>query len=417
MNQNFEQAKKLLNKYHQEHIINFLDNEQVIEQVLNIDFEKIDELYSITKEKNIIDSNAITPIYGENINLIEKEKLENYSKIGQKIISEGKYAVSIMAGGQGTRLGHNGPKGTFKVSLENEDKYLFQIITEKLIQISNKYNVIIPCYIMTSDDNNEETITLFENNNYFGYDKKNIMFFKQEELPLLDEQGKLLIGENGIIRFASEGNGGIFYSMQKKGIISDLKKRKIEWLFVGSVDNILLQLADEILLGLTIKENNEIASKTILKSNPFEKVGVFCKYKNKVKVIEYTELPTELAVLKNDKNEVIYGESHIMCNLFKITALEKLANCKMPYHVAHKKNKFMDEDKTIVIPEKENSYKFEKFIFDGFSYFDEISILRAEREENFAPIKNKCGIDSPETAIKLYNKYNSKIMEKIEEII
>ena len=164
-------------------------------------------------------------------------------------------------------------------------------------------------------------------------------------------------------------------------------------------------MCDPMLLGLTIKDKNEIASKSVVKANPHEKVGVFCKKDSKPAVIEYTELPTEMAEETDEEGELLFGESHIMCNLYSIEALEKIAEQNLPYHSAHKKANYLDENGNLVKSEEPNSYKYEAFIFDGFNYFDNISILRGRREEDFAPIKNKEGVDSPETAIELYNNY------------
>jgi len=313
-----------------------------------------------------------------------------------------------MAGGQGTRLGHNGPKGTFKLELNGETKSLFEIIVDKLKDAYEKYNVYLNCYIMTSPENNKETVAFFEKNNYFNYPKEYIKFFMQEDLPLLNKKGKLILGEDGLIKLASEGNGGIFYSMAKKGIIDDMKSKNIKWIFIGSVDNLLVKYVDTLLLGLAIKQNVNIATRTVIKNSPNERVGVLCKKNGKVKVIEYTEVPKEMRVATDEAGEFLYGESHIMCNLFSLEAIEKASTKELKYHVAVKKIKYIDENGKLVNPTEPNCYKFEKFVFDSFGLFDEIAILRGKREEDFAPIKNAEGQDSPETAQKLYENYMAK---------
>ena len=256
---------------------------------------------------------------------------------------------------------------------------------------------------MTSNENNEETVKFLEDNNYFGYIKEYVYIFKQGELPLLNEEGKVLIGENKLIKEASNGNGGIFNSMLKEGVINDMDKKGIDWIFIGSVDNILLKYVDILLLGITASKGTQIGTRTVLKRNPEEKVGVLCKQNNRIKVIEYTELPKDIAGIANENGELVFGESHIMCNLFSIEAIKKLSKNELEYHIAFKKSNYLDKDAKLVKPEKPNAYKFEQFIFDSFKLFDDIAILRGKREEDFAPIKNKEGIDSPETAIKLYN--------------
>lgn len=264
------------------------------------------------------------------------------------------------------------------------------------------------CYIMTSPENNKETVAFFEKNNYFNYPKEYIKFFMQEDLPLLNKKGKLILGEDGLIKLASEGNGGIFYSMAKKGIIDDMKSKNIKWIFIGSVDNLLVKYVDTLLLGLAIKQNVNIATRTVIKNSPNERVGVLCKKNGKVKVIEYTEVPKEMRVATDEAGEFLYGESHIMCNLFSLEAIEKASTKELKYHVAVKKIKYIDENGKLVNPTEPNCYKFEKFVFDSFGLFDEIAILRGKREEDFAPIKNAEGQDSPETAQKLYENYMAK---------
>ena len=258
---------------------------------------------------------------------------------------------------------------------------------------------------MTSNENNDDTVNFLEENNYFGYEKQNIRIFKQDELPLLTTEGKVLIDEDKTIKKASNGNGGIFNSMKKNAVIDDMEKKGIEWIFIGSVDNVLLKNVDVLLIGLTVSRNNLIGTRTVSKKNPEEKVGVFCKENNKIRVIEYTELPKEMAMAKDEDGDLVYGESHIMCNLFNIEAVKKCSLENLEYHVALKKASFLDENGNLVIPDKPNAYKFEKFIFDNFKLFDDITILRGKREEDFAPVKNKTGEDSPETARKLYENY------------
>ncbi len=258
---------------------------------------------------------------------------------------------------------------------------------------------------MTSDENNDNTINFFKDNNYFGYSKKDICFFKQDELPLLNKQGKLLIDENMNIKKASNGNGSIFKAMLKNGIIENMEKRKIEWIFVGSVDNILLKNVDTLLIGLTVSQKKQIGTRTILKKSPEERVGVLCKQNGKIRVIEYTEIPEEISKITNENGEIVYGESHIMCNLFNINALKICASKELEYHVAIKKANYLNENKELVISQEPNAYKFEQFIFDSFKLFENIAVLRGTRENDFAPIKNKDGEDSPQTAKKLYENY------------
>lgn len=406
-----EEVKKLLEKYNQYHIINLMkkiDNnkkEELIKQIDKIDFHQIMELYENTKKDVEIKDNKI-----EAVPYLDKEKLSKSEKdlfieLGEKVIVNGQYAVVTMAGGQGTRLGHTGPKGTFKLDVYGKGKYLFEILSEDLKLANKKYNTVIPWYIMTSKENNEETVEFLEKHNYFGYDKNNVMLFEQGELPLVDIDGKMLIDKNFKIKEASDGNGGVFLSLRTTGMLADMKERGIKWVFIGGVDNVILKMTDTILLGMAIDKNVQIASKSVVKANPHERVGVFCKINGHPKVIEYSELPEKMAEQVDTNGELRYGESHIMCNLFTIDAIEKISKEPLIYHSAFKKNSYINEDEQEIIPNEPNSYKFESFIFDGFELFDDIAILRGKRENDFAPVKNKEGVDSPKTAKELYEKF------------
>lgn len=283
-------------------------------------------------------------------------------------------------------------------------KYLFEIIIDTLKRNNRKYGITIPWYIMTSRENHAETVAFLEEKKYFDYPKESIKFFIQGELPLISTQGKLLLDKEGNIKEASDGNGSIYKAMKEKGILKDMRKKHIEWIYICSVDNVLLQLVEPVLLGLTIAQGNKIASKSIVKNSPTERVGAFCKKNGKPAVIEYSELPKEMAYLKDEAGELVFGESHIMCNLYNLPVLEKIAQETLPYHKALKKTSYYEQGKEIV-PEIENAYKFEAFIFDAFQYVDNMTILRGKREEDFAPVKNATGIDSPKTAIQLYEDY------------
>ena len=412
MDKKIQDVVDVLKEYNQEHIINLLNKleepkkQELLEQINKIDFHQIMELYDNTKKEIEIKENIIESIPYYDKEKLTKEQKNEFDTIGEEIIKSGKYAVVTMAGGQGTRLGHKGPKGSFLLNVKPHPKYLFQILAEGLIKANQKYNVILPWYIMTSTENNDETIKFFEDNNYFGYDKNYIKFFEQGNLPLILENGKLVIDKDYSIKLASDGNGSIYKAMRKNGILDDMRKKGVKWIFIGAVDNALLNMVDPVLVGLTIVQGNETASKSIAKKDPTEKVGAFCKANGVPAVIEYSELPKEMAQLRDENGELLYGEAHIMCNLFTLDAIEKVSMQDLEYHVANKKTGYMDENNNFVEVTEPNAYKFEAFIFDAFNYFNSISVLRGKREEDFAPVKNKEGNDSPETAIKLYNDYH-----------
>ena len=405
---------EIVKKYNQEHLLKYIDlistNEgknNLINDIENIDFEKLNRLFALSNQNF---KNSMKTVMLEHIRVFDKSRFSDEEnneilKLGEDIIANNQYAVVTMAGGQGTRLGHKGPKGSFILNVKPEPKSLFQIIAENLIKANNKYGIILNWYIMTSTENNDETVKYFEDNNYFGYNSENVKFFKQGNLPLLSEDGKLVINSEYRIKYAASGNGTIYQAMLNDGVIDDMKRKGIKWVFIGSVDNALLNMVDPMLLGLTKKRGTEIASKTIVKNSPYEKVGVFCKKNGKPGVIEYSEIPETLIEEVDENGELMYGESHIMCNLYTLDAIEKIANVELPYHSAHKKVDFMQEDGNMFYAKEANGYKYEAFIFDGFELFDDITLYRGKREEDFAPVKNAEGVDSPETATKLYNDF------------
>jgi len=184
-----------------------------------------------------------------------------------------------------------------------------------------------------------------------------------------------------------------------------MKELGVEWVFIGGVDNCLVRMVDPVLMGLAIYRNVTGAGKSVVKANPHEKVGAFCRKNGRPNVIEYSEITDEMAEAKDETGELLYGESHILCNLFNIEAIERMGSNPLPYHSAFKKATYIDKDGNKVVPDSPNAFKFEAFLFDAFSEVDDMAVLRVKREEEFAPVKNATGVDSPETARVLYNNF------------
>jgi UDP-N-acetylglucosamine pyrophosphorylase len=415
MDDKLKLAKEILKKYNQEHLLNFYDeisNEEknmLINQILNIDFEEIINLYNNSKINDNLSNIEISPL-----SHIEKDKLtENesnyYTKIGESVIKNHQVAVVTMAGGQGTRLGYKGPKGTYMLNLKPIKKSLFQIISENIIETNHKYNTCIPWYIMTSEENDKQTRAFFEINNFFDYPKEKIKFFKQDKLPIIDINGKLILQESYIIKEASNGNGNVFKSMKKAGIIKDLDDMNIKWICFGGIDNVLLKNVDPLFLGLTICNNMEIGSKSIFKKEPLEKTAVYCKKNGKPAILDYDDITLDLSESKiSNTNTYLYREANMLSHIVSINAIKKIANVELKYHRAFKKNAFVNFEGVKQVPDKPNTFKFENFIFDAFSYFDDMLLLRVDENEEFAPIKDFTGIYNPDTAIEKYNNFYIK---------
>ena len=409
MDKNYGEITALLKKYNQEQLLNGYDNldeqkqKKLLEQIENIDFELMNHLYLTTKGDIKNQEDIVTPI-----EYLDKNKLYDdykyYDNIGKKAIEEGKLAAVTMAGGQGTRLGHTGPKGTFDIGLPSH-KSLFELLSDSLKEAGKRYDVTIPWFIMTSKENHKATVEFFEKNRFFGYQKdKNLFFFDQGQLPMMDTEGKILIGEDGLIKLAADGHGGIYEALVKNKMTEKMKELGVEWVFIGGVDNCLVRMVDAVLMGIAIDKEVTVACKSVVKANPHEKVGVFCKKNGKPNVIEYSEITDEMAEARDEDGELLYGESHILCNLFSVEAIERMGAKPLPYHVAYKKAKYIDPDGNLVVPDSPNAYKFEAFLFDAFGEVDEMAVLRVNREEEFAPVKNSddVGVDCPKTARKLY---------------
>ena len=406
--------RKKLKEFGQEHLLLYYDKmsatekKQLLDQIENIDFDLMKNLYeSTTKPLDL------TNVVVEPIEHIDKDKMPikermNYEEKGIEAIKDHKFAVVTMAGGQGTRLGHNGPKGTFDLGLESH-KSIFEILCDTMKEAWKKYETVVPWYIMTSRENNDATVKFFETNNYFGYPKNSVKFFKQGELPMIDTDGKILLDENGMVKEASNGHGGTLESMDKCKVIEEMKQDGVEWVFISGVDNVLAKLVDPLLLGMSIENKVMGAVKSVEKTDPKERVGVFCRKNKRVGVVEYTEISEEMANMRDNYGSLVYGDLNAVFHLYNIKALERVSNLKLPYHTAFKKAKYINQDGKLVIPEKPNAYKFEMFIFDSFEMLDDVLVLRVKREEEFAPVKNAEGADSPETARKLYRDYFAKV--------
>ena len=409
MVQNLEKAKDILKKYHQEHLLAFYDelnNKEkayLLNQICSINFEQILNLYEASKIDEVLPSNLIEPLPYNIKREIPKDKFALYENIGIDAIKRGKFAVVTMAGGQGTRLGYKGPKGTFELDITPK-KSLFEILCDTLKDACAKYKVVIPWYIMTSTYNDEATRKFFEEKNFFGYPKKYIKFFKQSQLPLIDINGNLILEELYKVKEASNGNGDVFSSMKSEGILKDIAKKRIEWISFSGVDNVILEIVDPVFLGLTISNNKLTASKTLFKENVNDKDWIFAKRNGKPAIINSCHLTDSMKIAQDSSKKYLYRQTNILAHLFHISAINKICEVKLPYHRAFKKNTFINCEGMKQVPESPNTFKFETFIFDAFSLSDDIELLQVEVEDEFAPIKDFAGPHNPETAKELYLK-------------
>ncbi len=406
-----QKVSDILEKYNQKHLIQFYDElddnqkEALLNQILSINFQEIFDLYDASMLPENFSLNDLSPLKHIEKSNFPEEEIRFYSNIGENLIKQNSFAVVTMAGGQGTRLGYKGPKGTYKLDLKPEKKSLFQIMCEDIKRANSMYDVTIPWYIMTSTENDEQTKRFFEENNYWGYPKKAIKFFTQGKLPIITVDKKLILQELYLVKEASNGNGNVFESMKKHGILDELESKNIKWVSFGGIDNVLLKNVDTFFLGLAINNNYCIASKSIFKEKPLEKTAVYCRKYGKPSILDYDDINIGLSVKRDSNGNYLYREANMLSHLMNIDAIKKVSDVNLRYHRAYKKNSFINEEGMKQVPDGPNTFKFENFIFDAFSYFDDMLLLRVNANEEFAPIKDFTGIYNPDTAKEKYEKF------------
>lgn len=344
----------------------------------------------------------LEPLSALEVSEIEKNKAR-YEEIGLDAIKAGKVGAVLLAGGQGTRLGSDGPKGKYNIGL-TKDVFIFERLIRNLLDVTDKAGCFVPLYVMTSDKNHEETTEFFAEKNYFGYPQEFVKFFKQEMAPSVDFNGKLYMEEKDSLSLSPNGNGGWFYSMAVTGVLEDVKARGVEWLNIFAVDNVLQRIADPVFVGATLDSGCVSGAKVVRKADPHEKVGVLCLEDGKPSIVEYYEMTDEIINSREPNGDLSYNFGVILNYLFRVDKLEKIMNEKMPVHVVEKKIPYMTADGQYVNPETPNGYKFELLVLDMIHLLDDCLSFEVVRDYEFAPIKNKTGVDSVESAQALLQK-------------
>lgn len=336
----------------------------------------------------------IAPITGLRLHEIEENK-SRYRQIGIKAVKEGKVAAVLLAGGQGTRLGTDAPKGTYDIGI-TRPVYIFEQLMDHLKETVACCGGYVPLFIMTSEKNDAQTRAFFAEHDYFGYPEQFVRFFVQEMAPCVDFEGRLLLEAPGRLALSPNGNGGWYASLKRAGADADFPD--VEWYNVFGVDNVLQRIADPVFVGATIASGCMSGAKVVCKSRPEEKVGVLCLEDGKPSVIEYYELTEEMANLRDEKGDLCYLYGVILNYLFNAQMLREIASTRIPVHVVKKKIPYLGADGTLIKPEKENGYKFESLILDMVKLAGSCLPFEVVREKEFAPIKNLTGVDSVESA-------------------
>lgn len=399
---NYNEAMEKLKKYGQEHVLKYyaeLPDEQrntLIEQIDRTDFTVIGQAAETGKR------GTIAPIKAMTIPEIDMGR-ERFERIGMEAVKAGKLGAVLLAGGMGTRLGSDAPKGMYDIGI-SKPVYIFQRLIENLMKVVEKEGNYIQLFVMTSEKNHDATVGFFKEHDYFGYDKDYIAFFKQDMAPAADFDGKVYMEAKDSIATSPNGNGGWFLSMKKSGLLELVEKRGIEWLNVFAVDNVLQSIADPVFAGAVLEGGYSVGSKVIRKVNPQEKVGVMCTEDGRPSIVEYIELTEDMLTQRDENGEYAYNFGVILNYLFKVDKLVNLLERKLPYHKSAKKIPYINEAGELVKPEKPNGYKYEQFILDMIQMLDSCLPFEVVREKEFAPIKNKTGVDSVESARELLRK-------------
>lgn len=399
---NYSEAKKILGKYDQEQLLKYYDELEddqkisLLNQIEGIDFE----LLNLIKDNEEAKKGVITPLDDAvSIDDIEKNR-EKYTNIGVSAIREGKVAALLLAGGMGTRLGSDKPKGMYNIGL-TKDLYIFEMLINNLMDVVNQTGAWVPLYIMTSEKNNDDTIQFFEEMNYFGYDRDYVEFFIQEMAPAASFDGKIFLEDKDRVSTSPNGNGGWFISFVNAGLAKKAKEAGVEYINIFAVDNVCQRMADPCFVGAMIDGGYRSASKVVSKATPEEKVGVLCLEDGKPSIVEYYELTEDMRYETRDNGELAYKYGVILNYLFNMEDLEKNLNNNLIVHVVKKKVPYLNESGEKIKPETENGYKFETLVLDMVHMMDNCLAYEVVREKEFAPIKNKTGVDSVDSAREL----------------
>lgn len=345
---------------------------------------------------------SFAPLYATTLGEIAQNRAR-FTETGLAAIRAGKVGAVLLGGGQGTRLGCEHAKGMVDIGITRE-LFIFECLMNNLKRVTDQAGAYVPLFIMTSAENHNETQAFFAEKNYFGYSREHIRFFRQEQLPTVDPEGRLMLSAPGVISTAPNGNGGWYASMENTGMLSELRRSRIEWLNVFAVDNVLQAIADPCFIGAVIESGNVSGAKVVAKAAPDEKVGVLCLEDGRPSIVEYYEMTEEMRTRREPDGTLSYRFGVILNYLFRVDELENTLAYKMPLHKVFKKIRYMDENGNTVRPEAPNAYKFETLALDLVKLQKNCLAYEIEREKEFAPIKNQTGVDSVETARELLRR-------------
>ncbi|MEI6563136.1 MAG: UDPGP type 1 family protein [bacterium] len=398
----YQEAKRDLEQHGQGHVLKYwdrLDEKQkvgLLSQIEALDFKTIARIQDKLKaggeagepQGEIIPAPVVS---------LTPEKVPEPLRIGEAALRAGQVGVILVAGGQGTRLGYDGPKGTYRLAPLTHAS-LFEIHARKILALERYYNTRIPFYIMTSGGNDADTRAFFDSKKYFGLNPERVKFFIQGTLPAFYPDGRIVLEAPDKLFSAPDGHGGILSALDRRGMLTDMKARRLTTLFYFQVDNPLVEIADPAFVGLHLQRNADMSLKVCSKRDADEGLGVTVVRNGRCSVVEYIELTSEQKNARRPDGELVLKFGSVAIHIFSLEFLGREVSAGLPLHKAHKKVSFCDEYGVTIKPEKPNAYKFEKFIFDALPDAKESLIMAFAREDEFAPVKNAEGNDSPESS-------------------
>ena len=397
---NYAEAEKLLKGCGQEHVLaywkklNKKDQEALLAQIATIEPKSVKYCQSaLAKGAEVPDSSKGK---APKVAVLKGKKLAEAIAAGEKELRAGRVAALLVAGGQGSRLGYDGPKGCFSIGPVTGAP-LFYFHARKILARTIRYGRAIPFYVMTSEANNAATVKCFEENDYFGLNPDDVFFFTQGMWPGMTKDGKIILDAPGHVFMSPDGHGGLIAALKKSGALDDMKKRGIKSVFFFQVDNPLVEIADPAFIGYHVLNKSEYSLKLCAKRDPKEKVGVPMQFGKTFRMVEYTEMTDEQCNRKGKDGQLyfLYGSPAI--HVFDRAFLQREAGKAMPLHLAFKKIPFVDAKGQVVKPDAPNGYKFEKFIFDILPNAKAAAFLAFDQKDEFSPVKNAEGGDSPAT--------------------
>jgi UDP-N-acetylglucosamine/UDP-N-acetylgalactosamine diphosphorylase len=377
----------------------------LVAQAAEIDLDEVARLYrALVAEKSspVSAAGALEPAPFEP--LPEKggdpAKWARARAAGEQALRAGRVAAFTVAGGQGTRLGYDGPKGTFAVTPVKR-KSLFQVFAEKILAAGRRYGRPLHWFIMTSHANHEATEAFFAQHGYFGLARDRVHFFRQGRMPAVNFEGKIMLESKGAIALSPDGHGGSLRALHRSGALDLMAREGIDTLSYFQVDNPLVRCIDPEFIGFHLLERSEMSSKTIPKAYPEEKVGLFCRQNGKLIVAEYSDVPLELQRATNPDGSLRFSAGSIAIHIIDRDFARRMAaggeGVQLPFHRADKKIATVDAQGNPVKPEKPNGVKFELFVFDALPFAKNPLVVETRRADDFSPVKNAEGVDSPRT--------------------